>query len=401
MRTMSSLCAAVALGLVGSAARAEDGLGKMEVVSANGQDSLRFMFTAQLRTVYEDLDGGPDAPRSTSEEVVLQRVRPILQGRFLERKLSFALQLNTGPTQLELLDLYLDYAFSSELRVRAGQLKVPFTRHRLGSFSRLTFVDWSAAARFFGAERQLGLMVHGDPPSAGGLEYAVGAFAGTNVRSAFERGPSRIYGAPLPNPSDLSDPAAPSQLHPELVGRVGWRHGEDRFDSDSDAAGGPPRVTAGLSVAHDFAPEVGRDFATRVAPEVLLKLYHVSLGAVGYAAFFKPSTGRGQALGALGAQAQASFRPFAVAEVALRYSYVEVLGTLRDDAKAWAAAQAEGVVTGRPGALEHQHDLTVALNGYLVGDQLKVQAEYGLGLSRRSGVGRTDHVVLTQLQVAF
>ena len=73
---------------------------------------------------------------------------------FLKEALKFKLHLSTAPPSLELMDYYLNYRAKKEhLQFRFGQYKVPFTRYRIQSFQRLTFVDWSIVTRYFRAER--------------------------------------------------------------------------------------------------------------------------------------------------------------------------------------------------------------------------------------------------------
>jgi hypothetical protein len=379
------------LATLAQAAPAPSGFGPFELEV--GQDSLRFAFMGQLRLTYDDKDGA--AGRTHTDRLTLQRVRPIVEGRFMEKKLQVQLQLNTGPTAVELLDLFAGYTFGPRLQLRVGQQKTPFTRHRQGSFARLTLVDWSPAVRYFGAERQLGVMLHDGFKSDDGLEYAVGVFSGVNARSAFARGPARVYGVALTNPSDLADPAPAVRVHPEVVARVGYHRGEDRFASDSDLEGGPLRLTTGLSVAWDLRPEVALDFAVRLAPELTVKLHGWSATAVGYAGFFEASQGGKVALGAVGGLVQTAYRFLEHFEVALRYSRVDTLARYRADAAAWAATQPDA----RPSSVEVEQELAGGVNIYLVDHQLKWQSDVALLLTAPGD--RQDVEVRSQLQVMF
>lgn len=382
---------AAALVAVANPAQAADGFGPLELKV--GQDSLRFAFMGQLRFTFDDKDGADE--RTQTDKFTLQRVRPVLEGKFLDKKLQFKLHLNAGPTTIELLDMFVGYTFGPRLMLRVGQQKTPFTRHRQGSFARLTLVDWSPAVRYFGAERQIGAMLHDGYKSDDGLEYAVGVFTGVNARSGFERGPSKVYGVSLPNPSDLANPAAPARLHPELVARVGYHLGKDTFASDSDLEGGPLRLTTGLSVAWDVRPEVARDFAVRLAPEVTVKAWGWSATAVGYAGFFEATQGGKVQLGALGMFAQTAYRFLERYEVALRYSRVDVLDRMRTDAAAWAATQT-GVTAS---TTEAQQEFAAGVNIYFVDHQLKWQNDIAL-LTTAPG-DRQDVEYRSQLQVMF
>lgn len=342
-----------------------------EFTLGDGPNTLRLAFTGQLRFTFADPDVTEGA--AGTERLTLQRIRPILVGRFLGGRLGFRLHLNTKPTTLELLDAYVDVRLSPSIRLRVGQQKIPFTRYRLNSFARLTLVDWSPAARAFGAERQIGFAIDG--PLGGGFTYGAGVFSGANARSAFERGLAAAYGASLDNPSRLDDPAPPARVHPELVLRLSWQRGEDAFRSASDGRGGPPRLLAGLSAAWDARPIVARDFAVRFAPEVLFKAYGWSAGLVGYAGFFETWQGARRRLGVLGLTAQAAFRFWQRWEVSLRYARTQILAALRADAAAWADAD-----PNRPSApgLDHRQELALGFNVYLIGNQLEWQTDVGL-----------------------
>ena len=71
--------------------------------------------------------------------------------------------------------------------------------------------------RYFGAERQIGLVMHNGYEKHGAFEYEVGVFTGVNARKSHATGLASIFGEELANPSDLYDPAAPADLHPEVV----------------------------------------------------------------------------------------------------------------------------------------------------------------------------------------
>jgi len=382
----------VLAGLV--APRAAAGLPEaLPKLVVKGEDAeLRFAFMGQLRFTFTDEDVTA-APAGT-ERFTLQRVRPILLGRFVDGKLGFKLHLNTGPTSLELLDLFVDYRVSDALRLRVGQQKIPFTRYRLDSFARLAFVDWSPAARAFGAERQIGLTADGR--LGGGLGYAAGLYTGANARAAFEKGLAQAYGETLDNPSRLDDPAAPARVHPELVLHGTWTHGDDRFDTTSDAKGGPLRLLAGLSAAWDLRPVAARDLALRVGAEVMAKLYGLSAAVVGYVGTFEGFEGGGMQAGLLGLTAQAAYRFGGMWEVSLRYARTQILRALRSDALARAATDSD---LATPPDFAFRQEATLGFNVYLIGNQLKWQSDVAL---QHDGPGRDPGIeARSQLQLMF
>jgi hypothetical protein len=372
-----------ALPLVLAATPAHGGLGPVRIAGDDAE--LRLAFKAQLRFTLLERAG-----RETTDRILFPRIRPIVVGRFLDRRLRLKLQLNTGPTAIELVDLFADYAVLPELKIRVGQQKIPFTRHREGSFSQLPVVDWAHATRVFGAERQIGAQVRGGPGAGGGLAYAAGVFTGFNARQSFERGPWSIYDLPQPNPSALGTPAAPAAIHPELVARAGWRSGA----REAEATSGRLWLAADLSAAWDLAPRPGRDFVARLAPEARLAFGGLSASAVAYLGLFEAAEDDSVDFGAYGLLGQVAYR-WRDVELALRYDRAGFSDALRDDApRLDAAGEAAG-------ALERRDDLSAGLNVYLEGHDLEWQTDYTLILEARSGVERVTHRVRSQLQLAF
>lgn len=374
-------------------------LPKMVFRSEDGDANLRFILMSQLRFDYIDSEAA-DGSRQQEDRFVFQRLRPILMGRFFEDRLLVRLHLNAGPTQIELLDLFADYQFSPQLRLRFGQQKIPLTRHRYNSFARLTLVDWADAARFFGAERQIGTKIHNNFKSKSGLEYEFGVFSGTNARNGFERGPWQVYGLAQPNPSDLVDPGEPARLHPEVAGRIGWHTGDDKFDSDSDDQAARPRLTTGLSGAWDFRPEVGQDFNGRIAPEVLIKAWGFSASVVGHLALIETARDEAIEMGAFGFLGQLAYR-YRFVEAALRYSHVQVADAMREDARDLAAALAEGESRPQAGELASVQEISSGLNFYVFNHGLKSQLDYVATIKGLASNDRVNHSVRSLFQLAF
>ena len=76
----------------------------------------------------------------------LRRLRWSLRSSVADGFFLAAVQLQTTPTALELVDLWADVGPTPWLRVRAGQFKVPFTRWRQLRFSALAMTEWDPAA---------------------------------------------------------------------------------------------------------------------------------------------------------------------------------------------------------------------------------------------------------------
>ena len=239
----------------------------------------------------------------------MRRLRWYLRGAVLDGRLTFLVQLNTTPAALELLDVWADWRFLPTLRLRVGQFKTPFTRHRQQSFTSLPLVDWDVFSTHFGAERQLGAMVHDGGSQDAHWVYQLGVFTGVNARAVFARGLATVYSEPLTNPSDLRTFHPATEVHPELVARFGHAAAgvDDRVNSD--AAGGGLRYAANFSAAWDLRPSYPVDFAARLAPEVLLKWNHLFLDVAAAAGWFKDAAGA-VGLASIGENVEAGWRFF-------------------------------------------------------------------------------------------
>lgn len=363
---------------------------------------LKFNLAAQLRFSFEDKTQGPGRPHRQTDSLKLQRVRPSVTARFFDQKLLFKLHLNTGPTTVELLDMFLDAALPAHLKLRIGNQKTPFTRYRNNSVMRLNFADWSLASRFFGLERQIGLQVFGSPLTA--LDTAFGVFAGSNVRSAFERGPSMVYGKARVNRSRLNNPGPASRVHPEIFAQVSYRILGDAkdFKSDQDLNAGDLKAMFGVSGAYDVAPQIGEDLAARVAFEAWLKGYGASLHLIGYNAWFQTHDTKRIQQAAFGGMAELSYTIASAWVFALRSSYVESSLDMRNDARAFSKLPSSGALSLKaPGSFRYQVAHGAALSGLLVEHHLKWTTDLSWIESGGNGKPEQSWLVRAQLQIQF
>ena len=244
------------------------------LTSGDGLSSLRLRLAMQMQYRHLERDQGPNQPAESENSLFFRRLRPDLRGSLMSGTLRFRLYLNVVPGALELMDASLEYRFHDQLRLLVGQAKVPFTRYRLDSFANLPLIDWSTPTRWFGAERQLGAMVHNGIGSPSAFEYQVGVYTGVNARGSNGTGLERAFGLTPSNPSDLADPAPPGDLHPEVVAHLGYNHGGIDVRQASDLECGPARFSVGLSAAWDFNPE--SPFATVELPHGHEYFQHLS-----------------------------------------------------------------------------------------------------------------------------
>ena len=337
------------------------------------------------------------APRSaTPESLTFPRIRSITEVGLLDERLSLKLHFNVSPASVELLDYVAEARLLPGFVFGMGQAKIPLTRHRVASVSRLTFADWSRAARFFGGERQLGLFARQQmrPGKQVRPEWALGLYSGTNARSAFEVGPSTLFDVAQPNPSDLRDPSAPAEIHPEIAGRVGLRVGRDDFGTDSDRRGGPPRVHLATGFSFDADPVLGRDYALRVAPEVLAKWAHLSFSSQGYLAWFERDAGA-IVFAASGLNVQTAWRFLPYLEAAARHARVQFSEAFQRVARGFAGGGSAA------GALERFDETTGALSFYAFDHQLKAVSDVSVRWQQIAGATLQDELFRLQLQIAF
>lgn len=331
------------------------------------------------------LDGSTRADADFEVRPRLRRLRPILRGAFFDGRITATLHLEVSPESPELIDAWIDGAILPALRLRIGQFKTPFTEYYQRSLTEMA-VDWPLTSRWFGGERQLGLMAHGADPATG-LSYAAGVFAGQNRRSAFARELPRLYGLEDQNPSSFTDPVATEPIHAELVARVGHASPGVNTRSRMDLDGGDLRHSVALSAAWDTDPVRGRDFALRIAPEVMLKHGGLSLVAVGYVGWIEDAAGD-LAPGAVGLLGELGWHADRHLELSLRYARVHVLPAVVDEARNLDPPHAS-------------HELAFAVGVPIVGRSLIWETDVAWLRGERTTDARDDLRVRSQLQLAF
>lgn len=378
--------------------------------SQNGRNVLGIGFAGQLQAALHvtDVDEHPDDTITP----LLRRIRLVLLGSFVTKRLKYYLQLSTAPGSLEILDYFLEYRFTRHLRLRAGQYKIPFSSHREGSFKARSFVDWSILTAAFGSERQLGVHLHNNGAGPAGIFYALGVYTGQNARRAHSRLYARTWGESIPNPSDLTDPAPLRGFHPELVGRLSYRTGSIDYHQHTDFKGSGPRLALTLGLTWDLSPDPQLDQALRGVAELLLKVRHASLYAALYVATGRQDKRFSQRFAMLGGHLQSSYLLRRRFELALRYAVVHFDAPLLNDARQRAgsliALETDPVAQTAlvqqyqdAGTIQREHELTAGFNVYLIGNYLKLQLDVSwLGHERASGL-RHDIRSRLQLQLSF
>lgn len=369
-------------------------LGPFELSNPDSSSKIRFQLALQLRALFESRDLGSGASRLKRSHMEARRVRLVLSGSVAVPQLRYRLHLSTAPGSLELMDLYFDYRIKQDIQFRYGQYKVPFTRYRIQSFQRLTFVDWSLVTSYFGAERQMGFALHNGYEKPPTFSYAAGLFTGVNARASHAIGLPLLYGVAIPNPSDLTDPAPRAEFHPELLMHVAYNANGIQVRSDSDEEQEGFRYCAALSVAWDLDPVAKQDLTARIAPELLVKYHGFSISAIGYAGYGDVGCRSSTELVMLGGLAQAAWRINGSYEVSARYAVVDFRDALIHD---FAGANQ----IGSEEQLRRQQEAAVGFNIYIAAHTVKWQNDISLLRNSNSGESRNDFQARSQFQVAF
>ena len=346
---------------------------KFEIASPDRTYSLRFSLAAQLWMVTHD-SGSVGGAREQSAVVQVRRVRPTISGTAFSPAFRYMVHVSVTPNAFEFMDLTADYAFTPGFRVRIGQWKIPFTRYRIRSYKNRQVVDWAITAKYFGAERQIGVLLHdgydsGVPPRC---EWAVGVFNGINSRTAHGVGPSMIYEPP-------TDPEQGRGLHPEVVFRLGYNHGGINTTGEGDLEGGPFRFAVSLGGAVDFAPVFAEDWGIRGAADALIKAHGFSLAGTFYVATVQDGPTLGdQRLGALGAWAATGYVIKKRVEIAGQYA---------------------AVIPAQEG--EPVHEVRGGVNVFILGRRVQWRTDGGVVLGRDDAGATTDIQMRSILQMTL
>jgi phosphate-selective porin OprO/OprP len=159
------------------------GFGKgVSFESADGRVGLQLRARAQLRYT-GTLEDGAELP---SNEFVVRRMRLLLKGHLLSKRLEYYLQLGFAASDMEsdlrvpLRDAYITWTAARDLSLRFGQMKVPYGLQRRVSSGALQFADRSLVTTELNLDRDTGLVLFSnDLGGKNGLfGYQAGLFGG-------------------------------------------------------------------------------------------------------------------------------------------------------------------------------------------------------------------------------
>jgi len=148
---------------------------------------------------------------------LVRRGRIGLSGTFY-KYFDLFVEADFGQGAAVLTDGYLDIHYWPELRLRAGQFKVPFSYEELFSDNNLDFVERSVADNLT-PSRDLGAMLHGSL-FGGVVNYAGGIFNGTGQNTADTNNSKDVAGRLVVYPFKQTDIVLLKNLH--LGADVAW-----------------------------------------------------------------------------------------------------------------------------------------------------------------------------------
>lgn len=369
-------------------------IGQFKFYSADSSSFIRLQLAAQMRMQFTSIDQGEGNDRDYDLVLKARRIRPILSGQLLDPRLTFQLHLSTAPGSLELMDLYFNYKYRPYAQIRAGQFKVPFTRYRTGSYSRLALVEWALVTKYFGAERQWGFALHNGYETMPRLGYVLGVFSGANARASHAVGLPKLFKVELESSSNLAGDGAEAEFQPELFAACYLSSPDFGQTSDVDEIRGTFRYQAGISGGWDLDPVPRVDLAGRLAPEVWFKYQGWVVAAVGYAGWSDAGENGHTALTLTGFVAQAAYRWCENFEFAGRWARVDIDDELRLDVSEYLAQSLTAIA-------EFEQEMRVGFNVYVDRHNLKIQNDAGIVQTGKPGRDRSNVEVRSQVQLMF
>jgi len=220
--------------------------------SPDGETGLRLGARMQIRGIGTLVD---DRESESGVEAQIRRLRLTLDGHTFGEALTFKIQLASATQDLDpeapsiVRDAFVTWSPLRDLRLRAGQGKVPFGRQRIISSGNLQLVDRSIANAELNLDRDVGLFAFSDDLFGQNrwLGYRVGFFGGDGRNRVVEGSGVLVVG----------------RLEVRPAGG-----GVKTDDGEADLSRSPkPRMTVGFSAATNRSSDrerstVGGIFAT-------------------------------------------------------------------------------------------------------------------------------------------
>jgi len=384
-------------------------IGPFELYNADSSSSVRLKFVGQLLMSYENIDDGPNSDRVDELYMKVRRIRILLDANLYDPALNFKLQLSCVPKSLELMDFYFNYKYRQDFQFRFGQYKTPFTQYRMQSFQRLSLYDWSFVTKYFGAERQIGFVLHNGYAKLSDWGYILGIFSGVNARASQAIGIPVVYGEDVFNPSDLTGQDQKAEFHPELFIHLNHNAKKVNMRSNCDNERSGIRYGVGLSAAWNLDPTPYQDFRSRLAAELMMKFRGFTLFSVGYTGYAALENQTKTKLAMIGWLGQVSYRVNSKLETFVRYALVD----FKDDLALDAYSRGQELITESGNSLEiidqyemagqisREQEITTGFNIIILENKLKWQNDVSLLRHTQIEDDRDDYIVYSQFQIIF
>lgn len=328
----------------------EPDLPALQLETPDHHHKLRLHLLTQLRaeSALDDVTADPTA-RRMDHELSAHHIWAGATAVLFDRHALMHLKLNLTPGKLELLDFWgaglVQTPFDLELELKGGLFVIPLTWYRTIGWRNTMGSDWSLITQALGAERQWGL--EGEARYGDHLDARAGVFTGVNNRRSHAVALARdVYRTETPLRSDLLAPVWPEELHPEVVGMVGYTLGQPPAAlSDRELARG---ARFALSAAWDARPALDEP-GLRIAPEVLVAGH----GLTGHAIAFATTGGDELAytVATVGGLMGLAWRVWGPLELATTAGALAYTDDVRRDAERHARARIAAAATDERAAL--------------------------------------------------
>lgn len=368
----------------GSLPRITVGPGKGLTVALPEEElSVQLRARIQLRaSVWSDAKTG--LQREPANDVGVRRARLVMQGSFKDWALYLQLSYSNRDTEpdlrIPLRDAYVTYRRWRDVQIRVGQMKVPFDRQFMASSSTLQFVDRSAAVSEFHLNRDTGAVLFSDDVMGLGkrLAYWVGIFGGEGPnRLSTEPGTlvsARMEVRPFGGFDDLVEGDIERHNHPRVA--VGAGVAFNRRSNRQRSTHGGLFTTGRTAYVHTNVDAVIKWHGASVAGQVLCRLAERDV-------LEKQANGETKqefTRSGCGWFVQGGLMLAPRVEAALRAS--EVLP-----------------VPAQSKALPRNRELGAALNTYVYGHSVKLQADYSYHFGTELDAG--GHQLRVQTEMYF
>lgn len=246
--------------------------------SSDGDFSIRFNGRIQPRLQYNRRENREDL-----YSYLIRRARLKISGNAHGPNLKYKFQADFGRGFVILLDAYVDYSFvPDQLVLRIGQSKRPYAREAITSSAQLQFVDRSLTSLFFGGGRDIGIAIQNNYQNSPRLEYALGVYNGTGIRTRILGSVEIDTTTGIPGFDDEGISNETLQFHPQIATRLGYNHGGINGYDQVDFEGGPLRFGVGTSVLLDLNFSGTKNTGIQSEIDFIGKFRHLSTSAAVY-----------------------------------------------------------------------------------------------------------------------